>query len=904
MRGSDWGERLIRVASVALPRRHREAFVGDLVELWEEWRREPGGGRRLLKEALGGAASGWVRGMRYRNDRQVVESWNREVRMGADATRWGSRMVTDVWMDLKVALRRMRKAPAFTFLAVLSLALGVGANTAVFSIVEEVMLKPPPFSEPEGLVNVRMIEPGDAFGTFSYLTFRELQEATSDVFSGAAGVMFNMVGRSDDGGAGENLINELVAGPYFSMLGVGAQIGRVFEDSEGIEPGADPVVVLSDRYWRRAFGADPSVVGRTLQLNGHPYTVIGVADPLYKGKMPGLATDVWALATMSGQLSLSGPGALADRGQESLLVTARLAPGITLPQAVTALEAFRADLVAQFPDRYTGQEMRATPLLDSHLHPALDGVLVPMAALIMAVLGIVLLIACVNLAGFLLARAEGMRREVAVRLALGARRGRLVRGMLTEAGALSLIAGLVGVLFSVVLVDLIVSIELPLPVPIAVEPELNGRVLFFGLAVTCLAGLILGVVPALQGQGGNVAGTLRDETVGGGRGTRLRDILVVGQVAASVVLLVGAGLFLRSLVASQSIDPGFGSNPAAVLALEIPPDRTPEERALFFTDVQERAREVPGVREVGLISRLHLDATGTSSTNISVAGIDPPPGRTTHSVDIAVIDGDAFSVLGIPLVAGRFFHEGDDQNSEAVAVVSEAMAERFWPGADPVGRTYTSNGTEIRVVGVARDTKVHRLGEGATPIIYRPAGQRRPWGRLVASTAGNPAAVLPDLARAARAADPGAIVISQVTIEDHLAFLLVPARLSTLFLVIVGGLAAVLAAIGLYGILAYSVAARKREIGIRMSVGAEPGRLAAMVLGEGMRRVGLGIGVGLVLALAASQLIRGSLYGVGPMDPLTLAVVPVLLALVAAAAAYLPARRASRIDPTQALRSD
>ena len=904
MTASDWGERLVRLVSLALPRRHRDVFAGDLLELWEVWREEPGGGRRLIREAVAGAAAGWVRGLRYRRDRRVVESWNLEAGMGGETTGFLGRAAADLLQDLKVAFRRMRRAPGFTTLAVLSLALGVGANTAVFSLVEEVMLEPPPYAEPENLATIRFIEGRDTFGTVSYLTFQELQDATSQVFEGVAAVMFNMVGRSDGMGGGENLTNELVAGPYFQVMGIGAQIGRVFEESEGVDRGADPVVVISDRYWRRALGADPAVVGSTLQLNGHPYTVVGVADAQFEGAMPGLTTDVWGLATMAEQLSLSGVSILEDRGQESLMASGRLAPGVSLAEAATALEAFRVDLLERFPDRYIGHEFSITPVLDSPVHPALDGVVVPMAILIMAVLAVVLLIACVNLAGFLLARAESLRREVAVRLALGARRGRLVRGMLTEAGLLALIAGVFGVLLSVVLVDLIVSVDLPFPVPIAIEPELNGSVLLFGLGVTVLAGLILGIVPAFQGPGGDMAGTLRDEGAGGGTGTRLRDVLVVGQVAASVVLLVVAGLFLRSLAASRAIDPGFGSNPAAVLVLEIPPDRTPQERVEFFDEVQERALQVPGVLEAGIISRLHLDATGTSSTNITVPGVEPPPGRTTHRVDLALIDGDALPVLGIPLVSGRAFNEGDGPDGDPVAVVSQAMAAQFWPDADPVGRTFFRGETEIRVVGVAGDTKVHRLSEGPTPLLYLPTAQGTPWGRLVARTAVDPATLLPRLAAAARAADPGAIVISQLTLEEHLGFLLIPARLSSVLLMAVGSLAAVLAAIGLYGILAYSVAARKREIGIRMSVGAEPGRLAGMVLGAGMKRVGLGIGLGLVLALAASQLIRGSLYGVGPMDPLTLAGVPVVLCVVAAVAAYLPARRASRIDPTQALRSD
>lgn len=905
-----WRRFLILAVARLLPRRHRDAFIGDMTELWEGWQREGRGGtsRRLVAELLRGAAGSMVQGVRARHERRVVESW--ENGHGTNGSvGMVRRLLSDLRGDIKVAFRRMRRSPGFTFLAVLSIALGVGANAALFTLIDELLLRPPPYHEPERLVNVRLIEPGDAFGTVSYIGFREFEEATREAYESVTAVMFNMVGRTDGDGPARNLVNELVAGPFFQVLGVDAQLGRVFDPSEGHDPGADPVVVVSDRYWRTAMGGDPAVVGTTIRLNGHPYTVVGVAAPDFDGLMPGLPADVWAHASMSGQISLNGPGALEDRGQESFLMKGRLADGVTLAQAQTVTAGFGEELAQRFPDRYQDNTFSVTPELDSRLHPALDGVVVPMAALIMAVVGLVLLIACVNLAGFLLARAEGLRREVAVRLALGAGRARLVRGLLTETGVLAAVAGAVGVVLSVFLVDLMLSIRLPLPIPVTVEAEVNLRVLLFGLAATAMAGLILGLVPALQSTGGDVAGTIRDESTGGsGRGIRLRDVLVVGQVAGSVVLLVGAGLFIRSLLASQAVDPGFGGEPAAILPLEVPPDRTAEERRTFFEELQERVSLMPGVEGVGLISRIHLDATGTSSSSIRVDGVDPPPGRTTHSLDIAQVDGDIFGVLGIPIVSGRAFTQADNEDSDPVAIVSEAMAERFWPGVDPVGKTFTNAGaqaeTEVRVVGVARDTKVHRLGEGPTPLLYRPAAQTDYWGRLVATTSGDPRALLPRLIALAKEIEPAAIVFNSTTMAEHLGFMLLPARISAFMLGLMGGLAAFLAAIGLYGIMAYSVAARSREMGIRMSVGAEPGRLVAMVMRSGMKRVGLGIVIGLGLALPAAQVVRGSLYGVGALDPLTFGSVAVLLTLVAALAAYLPARRASRVDPTHALKAE
>ena len=830
------------------------------------------------------------------------------MRGGIAARRRRSRATTwaaGVLQDIRVGWRRMIRAPGFTSLAIISIAIGVGGNTAFFTLVDALLLRPLPYPAPDELVDIRLTAPDDAFGNFSYPTFRELEEATTSVFDGVAGVMFNMVNLSDDTGRREDLLNELVAGPYFQVLGVDAQVGRVFGPGEGVVGGADPTVVLSDSYWRRAFGANPGVVGRTVRLNGFAYTIIGVAHADFTGAFPWLQPDIWAHASMSDQISLLGPGSLERRGQGSFMVKARLADGVTLADAETVVGAFTRSLIASHGDRYLGRRIQTTPTLGSPVHPALDGIVVSVAAVVMAVVALVLLIACINLAGFLLARAEARSREVAVRLALGAQRGRLIRNLLTETTMLAMLGGTVGVLLSVFLVDLMLSIQLPLPLPLKVDARLNVTVVLFGLGVSLLAGLALGLVPALRSTQPDVSSTLKNERAGGiGRTAKLRSALVVGQVAGAAVLLVAAGLFTRSLITTRRIDPGFGYHPAAIVWIEPGTGRTPGERREFYDRYLERVAALPGVVAVGIITTLPLEGTSTSTISITVPGVDPPPGFDYHEVDWAGVGGDYFDAVGIPLVAGRFFDERDTRGSAPVAVVSETMAARFRAGREAVGRSYTMfDGTEVRVVGVAADTRVRTLSEAPRPLVYGPMEQA-PYthGRVVARTASEPSPLLPAMLEVARDLDPGVITINAKTMEQHRSFMLIPARLSAITLGLIGALALLLAAIGLYGIVAHSIVVRRRELGIRMSIGAEPDRLVVLVLGIALRLVFFGLAIGLALAVVLTRVIQGSLHGVSTFDPVTFAAVTVVLTVVAAIAAYLPARRASRVDPLDVLK--
>lgn len=798
----------------------------------------------------------------------------------------------------------MIRAPGLTTVALITIALGVGGNTALFTVVETVLLRPPPYEDPEELVDIRLVEPGDALGAFSHVMFREMEASTGAVFAGMTGVAFSKASFRDDRGHREGVFIELVAGPYFQVLGIGAQVGRVFTPTEGVETGIDPVLVLSDSYWRHRFAADSGVVGRRVRLNGHPYTIVGVAQSDFAGIFTGLRPDLWALASMANQLSLNGPGTLERRGVESFMVKARLADGVTLAEADTVLGAFAGELIASHGDRYTDRTLVTSPILSSPVHPAVDRTVVPIAGLMIGVAVLVLLIACVNLAGFHLARVERRHREFAVRLALGAGQGHLIRSLVTETAMLAVLGGAIGVVLSVFLVDLILGIRLPLPVTIELDTRLNAPVLMFALGVTTIAAAVLGLAPALQSTRADVSSTLKDENARRSkRAARMQAALVVGQVAGAAILLVAAALFTSTLANAQRVDAGLGTHPAAIVWVDPGPGRPADERRAFYDEYLARVAALPEVVSAGLITLVPLDGTATSTLTLNVPGIAPPPGREGHEIDWAGVDGRYFDAAGIPVIAGRLFDDSDRIESPPVAIVSETMASTYWPGRSAVGSTFTSrDGTEVRVVGVVGDTRVRSLNEDPRPLVYGPASQMpRVHGRVVARTPADPEKVLPVMLKTATDIDPDVLAIDAKTMEQHLAFNLIPVRITALMISLIGVLALLVAAVGLYGIVSYSVAARRRELGIRATVGAEPGRLVSMMLKAGFTLAGVGLAIGIALAVVFTRIVRNSVSGVEVFDPPTVVGVLLLLTGVTVLAAYVPARRACRVDPVDIL---
>jgi len=514
----------------------------------------------------------------------------------------------------------------------------------------------------------------------------------------------------------------------------------------------------------------------------------------------------------------------------------------------------------------------------------------------------------VNLANLQLARAATRERELAVRTALGASPSRLMRQLLTESLLLGLVGGVGGLLLAKLLLALLTSADLPLPIPITLDLSLDRTVLSFALAVSIAAGVLFGLVPALQSTRPDVIDDIKSENTGGGprRAITLRGTLVVAQVAVSLLLLVTTGLFLRSFRERQTVDPGFGHDPAAVVTFGIPADRYTEEQGrLFMRRLEERVAAIPEVDGVGVISNLHLNTLSNSDIGVNVEGFTPPRGEKSFPVDVATIDSGFFRAVGMPVLRGRNFAATDVAGAPRVAIINEAMAIRFWPGQDPIGRTFRTSRGEMRVVGVTRTAKIRSLGEEPRPCVYLPLSQEYNTGLwLVARTRGDADRALIQVLAAMRALDPDVAILQTRTMERHLAAILLPARLSALIFTAFSALALTLAVIGIYGIVAYSLRRRSREIGIRLSLGAEPGGVVKLLMGSGMRLVAAGVVVGLALAAAAARLLESFLFGVSTWDPVTFVAVPALLLATGALAAYLPARRATRVDPVVVLRAE
>ena len=815
----------------------------------------------------------------------------------------------DIRRDVRDGLRALTRRPGFTAVAVLSLALGIGANTAIFSLVNAVMLREVPLDQPEELVNLYMHSPDFRFGTFSYPDFEDVRDGTTAAFSQIGATQFAPV--QIDGDSGVDLVfAEAVTGSYFGVLGIDAFIGRTILPEDDVSPGSHAVVMLDHGYWLRAFGGSPDAIGQTLRVSGRAYEIIGVTPAEFPGSMRGVRPAFYAPYMMIEELM--GAEMIERRGNHSIFPKARLRPGVTLPEAETALAAVAADLTATAPGGWQRtSEFAILPHADVILFPPMDPFVRAAAWLLTVVVGLVLLLACTNLASFLLARALDRRRDVAVRLALGASRGSLVRRLLTETTLLSLLAGSVGIGLAVGLLGLLQNADLPLPVPIELDLSLDWNVLAFTLGISVAAGTLLGLVPALQSTRPDVASTLKSETAGGGQPGQLRwrNALVVTQLTVSLVLLIGAGLFLRSFQEVQAVDIGFGREPTALMTFMVPTTRfTNDEGRLYTQRLLERFRQLPGVRSVGIIDRLHLNPTSNQSIGFNVDGLAPPPDLNYFSANRAEVDPDFFDAAGIRILRGRNFNTADLPDTQRTAIISEATAQRFFEDGDAVGRMLRRLGDDARdllVVGVASDARVRSLGGGPELMVYLPYSQAYgPFLTVVARTSVDPEQTALALMSAGREVDPDLWVWETKTMDEHLGIMLLPAQLSAFLLSVFAALALVLSSIGLYGVVSYAVAQRTREVGIRMALGADGERVVRLLAASGLKLVLVGTGVGLVVSLALARLLGDLLFGVETFDLTTFVAVPLVLGLTAVVAAYLPARRAARLNPVTALRAE
>ncbi len=811
--------------------------------------------------------------------------------------------------DLKYAVRRLMKNPGFTAVAVLSLALGIGANTAMFSLVNAVLIRDLPVSAPDELVELYTSEEdGYAYATSSHPDYLDLRER-NDVFAGVIGSR-TFIARLDGDGEPEMVFGELLSWDYFQTLGVQMDLGRSFVEEEDATAGTHPVAILGHQTWIQTFGADPDILGTSVLLNRRPYTVVGVAPEAFTGSMPVMVSSFFVPLMMTDEFMGQNVSQLERRGSRSMFLKARMLPGVTVEQANASLTSFSAALAEEYPETNRGRGISALPTGEVSLHPLVDNALLPVAGLLLSVVAVVLLIACANLASFLLARAEDRRKEIAVRLALGAKRRELIRQLMVETTLLAVLGGIAGFVLANWTLQLLMSFQPPMPVMVNIDVSLDRTVLFFTGGVSIAAGFLFGLAPALQATNPDVAPTLKNEGTGGGKPKRfdLRRSLVVTQVAFSFVLLIGAGLFVRSLQKAQHIDPGFDTSPAAVVwpMPELSGYGNAEGSRVFADSYVERLLAHPAVTAVGVTDVLPL-GMGVQTAGFILPGVPSESRDGDHDIDQSSVNDGYFDAMGIEIFQGRQFRAGD-ADGDPVVVVSNAFVDRFYPGEDVVGRTIQSTSdTEYRILGVARDTKVRTLGEEPRPYVYLLQGQNTNQlfsGQYVVRGAGTGQELLTVARSVLAEVDPDVVIMESKTMEDHLALMLFAPQMAALLLTVFGGLALALAAIGIYGSVSYTVAKRTRELGIRMSLGASRGDVISMAVGSGMKLVLLGGVVGVVLAGAGTWGLSSFLYGVGTTDLVTFGAIPLILSAVALFAAWIPARRASAVNPVTALRSE
>ena len=821
-------------------------------------------------------------------------------------------MLRDIRTSLVRAARHLRKSPLFTAIALLSLALGIGANTAVFSIVNALILRPTVLESPEELVDVYKRQEEFSGSPLSYPDVLDIRAASRDVFAGVSGsgYSFTQLDRQDQI---EAVPVELVTGNYFEVLGVGAHVGRVIEQADETERAS--VAVLDYAHWQRDYGGDPDVVGREIRISGQPFVVVGVGHEEFKGNVRGLQPAFYVPVVLTQLIEpTEGTPRTENRGNHWFFTRARLLPGKTIDDANQVLGALGESHREAGLDAWQGEvEMYAMATNDVIMNPMIDRFIMPASSMLLVVVGLVLVIACSNLASFLLARAAARRRDLAVQLALGASRGVLVRQLLVETVMLGLLGGALGVGLSTLLLRALTAADLPLPLPITLDLSLDLRVLVFSLVLSMGAGLLFGLLPAVQSSRHNVVATLKDEGTGGGppRLFSARNLLVTAQVAVSTLLLIGAGLFLRSLAASERLDPGLGDRPTGLVSLFLASDEYTREEALRFVErATDEFGRLPGVESVGWIDNLPLSLTNTSSTEFNVDGLEPPEGKPWQLADVARIDEGYLLAAGVEIVAGRNFERRDDLDAPRVAIVSETFAERFFPGRDAVGQPLRRDGPDLEIVGIARDTRVRTLGEAPRPYLYLPL--RQSYSAFVTAIARADGVVSDDwgdktalaMVAGGRRLDPDLRVIEAKTLERHIAAQLLGRRASALFLGAFAALALLLAATGLVGVVSYSVTQRAREVGIRVSLGARPLSLVALLMRKGLVLVVVGAVLGLAAGAAMTKSLSSLLFGVEAWDVTTFVGVPLLLLLVAGVATLIPALRAARIDPVRVLRGE
>jgi predicted permease len=807
--------------------------------------------------------------------------------------------------DLRYAVRLLLKNPVFTGIVVLTLALGIGLNTAVFSVIDGLLLRPLPGTRaPNELVQLYRTYRGDMmFGSNSVPHYLDVRERSGDTFSGVTLWTFETMNLAA-GGRNERILGVMASANHFSVLGARAALGRTFVPAEDTGRGAHPVAVLSWSAWKGRFGGDPGVVGRSVVLNGRSYSIIGVAEPEFRGALPLVIPTLWVPLSQFDDVRPGDHDGYDQRGSNSFNVVARLKPGVTLAQANEHMKALIAGLRAEHPQDYEESGINLVLQSEAGIHPTFRSAQVALSSVVMGVVGVLLLIACVNVANLFLARARDRAREMAIRLSLGARRSRLVQQLLTESLLFAGASGLAGIGLAWWVIRLANRIRLPLDVDFSADLHLSPLVIAFAFGVSLTTGLLFGLAPALQATNPSLIPALKGEAPAGQSRSRASKGLVVAQMALSIVLLVSAGLFLRDLQNATTVDKGFVAE--NLLVADLAPELQGYSRARseeLYRRLSEKLTSLPNVKAAGYAAIVPL-GLNESDSYVEVSGYTPAKNENM-SLQLNWVSPGYFEAMGIPMKEGRGFTDRDDSASVRVMVVNEEMARKYWAGASPIGRTVKYGGKEHTVVGVVPTGKYQRLGEPPTPFYYLAQAQHwREGMSIVVRTTGDPQQVAPVLRSAVAAFDETLPVSDIRTMTKHLGIALLPARLAAAALGVFGLLGLVLASIGMYGVMAYTVSQRRREIGIRMAIGAAGRDVVGMIMRQGLSLVIVGAAIGIGGALAASRLLRGVLYSPSVVDPVTFAGVPLLLTAVAALASWLPARRASGVDPLEALRRE
>jgi len=810
--------------------------------------------------------------------------------------------MTSFWQDIRYSLRIIAKAPGYAAIAILTLALGIGANATIFSWINSALLNPVPgISIPSEVVSLTLGKPGQPFG-FTYPDLEAVRNGQQS-FAGIAACWFaqmSLTGKAKP----ERIWGMVTSANYFDVLGVRPVLGRAFLPSEDEKPGGAPVAVISYRLWQTHFGANPDVLGQNIEINKHPYTIVGVTPAVFQGSQTGVRTEIWVPIMMEAQLDARGD-LIHDHHNFWLLIFGRLKPGVSLAQAQAEMTLRLKPEAKNYPEEHKGKDtVIAYPLWRNPW--GLNSFLSTLLPMLMITAGLVLLLACANVANLMLVRSVARRREIAIRMSLGASRWRLVRQLLVESLMLALAGGGVALLITFWTAGSLMKFMPVTDYPLSLTIGTDRTVMFATLAIALLTGMIFGILPALRSSGvapitvlkedsSSASGTLRKARLAGG--------LVVAQISLSLLLLICAGLFIRSVRSAQQIYPGFNSHNVWIASYDLFTAGYSEGTgAQFDRQLVAKLEALPGVQSVSLSDRVPL-GFGGGSTSVKPEGYVSQPNEVMET-QAAVITPNYFKTMQIPIVKGRDFSLQDTKSSQRAAIVSEAFAERYWPHQEALGKQLNSDFTNewFTVVGVARDTKVRALNETSTPFVYLPLYQYYKADMIInARVAGDPLAVGKTIQNTVHELNPDLVMYEVNTLESQELFASFGQRVAGTFVGAFGLLALILAAVGIYGVTAYTTRQRTHEIGIRMALGASKEDILRLVLGHGLRLTLIGVGLGLAASFALTRYLSGLLLGVTSHDALTFSSVAILLSAVSLFACFIPTRRAMRVDPMVAL---